>query len=131
MLAMVRAMGRQRQSARGQGDRATPQSRERAERETRLAIYRLQDAAYANLRSAVANVAIFIGFVGAFMLIIGAAGGARMIPTIVCVIAGLVGIGYYLARPRPRTALYVLLAASLLVAVGIVGLVVAAQASDV
>ncbi len=131
MFAIVPVMAAQRRNARTRRNQPpTPQDREQAERDTQLAIYRLQDSAFANLRSAVANVAIFIGFVGAFMLTMGAAGGARLIPTIVCVLAGLAGAGYYPARSRPRTALYLLLVASLLVVAGIVGLIVAVQVFD-
>lgn len=90
----------------------------------------MQDSAYANLRSAIANVAIFFGVIGVFAISVGAADGARLAPTLVGVLAGLLGGGYYLARRRPSTALYLLATATLCVIVGVVWMVVAVKALD-
>jgi hypothetical protein len=117
--------GRRDTGGGGRRKSLTPVEREQAERDFRLAVYRFQDSAYANLRSAVANVAIFCGTVAVFMISDGAADGALLAPTVVFVLAGLIGAGYYPARSRPRRALRLLLVASLLVVVGVVGVVLA------
>jgi hypothetical protein len=109
--------GRIRRRSRGLAGRAAK------ERDVRLAVLRLQDSAYANLRSAVANVAIFFGFVGIFALAVGAVQGVSVVPTTVLVLAGLTGAGYYLARHRPGTGVLLLLVATVLLAVGLVALV--------
>ena len=98
--------------------------------DVQLAVWRLQDSAYANLRSAIANVAIFFGVIGVFAISVGAADGARLAPTLVGVLAGLLGGGYYAIRRCPRTALYLLATATLCVIVGVVWLVVAVKVLD-
>ena len=81
MFAIVPGMAAQRRNARTRRNQPpTPQDREQAERDARLGIHRLQDSAYANLRSAAANVAVFVGFAGVFMLVIGAADGGNSSP---------------------------------------------------
>lgn len=108
----------------------TSEQRAQAEHDVGLAVARLQHTAYANLRSAIANVAIFFGFVGVFTIAMGAADGARLVPTAVCVLAGVVGGCYYAARQRPILARYLLVAASALVLIGIAGLVFVVQVLD-
>lgn len=108
----------------------TPEERATVERDFKLAVYRLQDSAYAGLRSAIANVAIFVGFFAVFAISIGEADGARLIPTVLCVLAGLVGGAFYLTRSRPKLAMYLLAAGSTLGVIGVTWLIIAAQAGD-
>jgi hypothetical protein len=83
----------------------------------------LQDSAYASLRSAIANVAIFFGFVGVFTLSVGAGDGVLGVPLALCVLAGVLGAGYYAVRRRPRLAGYFLVAASVVVIIGVAGVI--------
>lgn len=100
------------------------------ERDIRLAIYRLQDSAYANLRSALANGTLFVGFFAGYALAIGEATGALTLPAVVCVLAGVCGAGYYLARVRPAMAWSLLLTAIALAVIGVTWFVIASAALD-
>ncbi|MEK8109270.1 hypothetical protein NKG94_40400 [Micromonospora sp. M12] len=106
------------------------EDRAQAERDVRGAVSDLQDTAYGNLRAAIANVAIFFGFVGVFGIVVGAADGLRLIPMAVLVLAGLVGSAYYPARQHWRTAVRLLAVSSALVVVGLVGLVLVATVME-
>ena len=101
----------------------SPQERAQAERDVRGAVADLQVTAYANLRNAIANVAIFFGFVGVFATVVGAADGRRLIPMLVLVLAGLAGAAYYPVRHQHRLAVRLLIVSSALVVVGLAGLV--------
>ncbi|WNM37358.1 hypothetical protein RMN56_19525 [Micromonospora halotolerans] len=101
----------------------SPEERAQAERDIRGAVADLQVTAYANLRNAIANVAIFFGFVGVFAMVIDAADGLRLTPMLVLVLAGLAGAAYYPARHRHELAVRLLLASSALVVIGLAGLV--------
>ncbi|RAO23115.1 hypothetical protein [Micromonospora noduli] len=102
------------------------EDRAQAERDVRGTVSDFQDTAYGNLRAAIANVAIFFGFVGIFGIVVGAADGLRLIPMAVLVLAGLVGAAYYPARQQWKTAVRLLAVSSALVVVGLVGLVLVA-----
>ncbi|MER7455646.1 hypothetical protein [Micromonospora sp. NPDC126480] len=104
----------------------SPEERAQAARDIRGAVSDFQDTAYANLRKAIANVAIFFGFVGVFAMVVGAADGLRQIPMVVLVLAGLVGVAYYPVRQRGKLAVRLLMASSALVVIGLAGLVVVA-----
>ncbi|MFI7426096.1 hypothetical protein ACIBPB_03845 [Micromonospora sp. NPDC049836] len=106
------------------------EERAQAEQDIRGAVADLQVTAYANLRNAVANVAIFFGFVGVFATVIGEADGRRLIPMLVLVLAGLVGAAYYPARHQHTLAVRLLLASSALVVLGLAGLVLVATVLD-
>ncbi|MEU4782815.1 hypothetical protein [Micromonospora sp. NPDC023633] len=108
----------------------TAQEREQAERDIRGAIFDFQETAYANLRNAIANVAIFFGAVGVFAMVAGVAEGLRLIPMVVLVLAGLVGVAYYPARQRGKFAVQLLLVSSTLVVIGLAGLVLVATVLD-
>lgn len=107
------------------GKPVAPADRQAAGWDTQLAIYRLQDSAYRNLRNAIANVAIFFGAFAVYAIAIGSADGARIWPTIVCLVAGVLGVGYYLTGAKPKTSLYLLIAASATAVIGLVSLIVA------
>ena len=102
------------------------EDRVQAERDVRGAVYDFQDTAYANLRAAIANVAIFFGFVGVFGIVVGAADGLRLIPMAVLVLAGLVGATYYPTRRQRKTVVRLLAVSSALVVIGLIGLVLVA-----
>ncbi|MGC4866405.1 hypothetical protein ACLQ3B_13340 [Micromonospora sp. DT53] len=102
------------------------EDRAQAERDVRGAVSDFQDTAYGNLRAAIANVAIFFGFVGVFGIVVGAADGLRLLPMAALVLAGLVGAAYYPARQQWTTAVRLLVASSALVVIGLVGLVLVA-----
>lgn len=104
---------------------ATPAERQQAERDAQLAIYRLQDSAYANLRNGVAVTSIVLGLFIGYDAIGGSADGARLLPSIVCLLAALLGIAYFATRSRPRLSLRLLLAATVTLVVGLAGLVIA------
>ncbi|MFG1841136.1 hypothetical protein ACGFH8_22260 [Micromonospora sp. NPDC049175] len=97
----------------------SPQERAQAERDIRGAIADLQESAYANFRSAVANVAIFFGFVGVLGIVAGTADGLRLIPMAVLVLAGPVGVAYYPFRQRWKIAVRLLMTSSTLVVSGL------------
>ncbi|ATO15374.1 hypothetical protein CO540_17285 [Micromonospora sp. WMMA2032] len=97
-----------------------------AERDVRGAVADLQVTAYSNLRNAIANVAIFFGFIGVFATVIGAADGFRLIPMLVLVLAGLAGAAYYPARHQHTLAVRLLMASSALLVIGLAGLVLVA-----
>ncbi|KKK03059.1 hypothetical protein LQ51_20035 [Micromonospora sp. HK10] len=101
----------------------SPEERAQAEQDIRGAVADLQVTAYANLRNAIANVAIFFGFVGVFAMVIGEADGRRLVPMLVLVLGGLVGAAYYPARHQHKLAVRLLLASSALVLLGLAGLV--------
>ncbi|MEU8328092.1 hypothetical protein [Micromonospora sp. NPDC048839] len=102
------------------------QERAQAERDIRGAIADLQESAYANFRSAVANAAIFFGFVGVFGIVAGAVDGLRLIPMVVLVLAGPVGVAYYPFRQQWKIAIRLLMTSSALVVIGLAGLVLVA-----
>ncbi len=122
IVVRVCAMARGRSNGDRRRTRVTPEQ-EQAARDTRLAVLRFQDTAYRNLRNAIANVAIFFGFFGVFAITAGAADGARLWPNLVNVVAGLLGVGYYVSRSRPRTSLCLLLASAAVVIIGVVSLI--------
>lgn len=101
-----------------------------AERDVKGAVADLQETAYTNLRNAIANVAIFFGFVGVFAVAVGVADGLRLGPMIALVLAGLGGAAYYPARRRGKLAVRLLLAASALVVIGLAGLVLMAMVAE-
>ncbi|MEV4496609.1 hypothetical protein AB0J84_12990 [Micromonospora arborensis] len=103
------------------------QERAQAERDIRGAIAYLQESAYANFRSAVANVAIFFGFIGVFGIAIEPPDGLRLIPMVVLVLAGLVGAAYYPFRQHWKIAVRLLVTSSALVVIGMAGLVLAGR----
>lgn len=92
-------------------------------------MFQLQDSAYAGLRAATANVAIFAGLFAVYAMSLGQADGPRLPPTLLCLLAGPVGGAYYLLRSRPKPARYTLFAGSVLVIVGVTWLVMAAPPS--
>ncbi|MFV2104638.1 hypothetical protein [Micromonospora sp. LOL_024] len=98
-----------------------------AARDVQGAVSDLQEVAYANLRKAVANVAIFFGFVGVFALVAGVVDGLRLIPITVLVLAGVGGVSYYPARRHEQVGLRILLLSSTLVVIGLAGLVLVAS----
>lgn len=104
--------------------------RVQAERDVRGAVADLQETAYANLRNAIANVAIFFGFVGVFAATVGVADGLRLVPMGVFILAGIGGVAYYPVRQRGKFAVRLLLAVSALVIVGLAGLVLTATVAE-
>ncbi len=99
------------------------------ERDVRLAILRLQWSAYENLRSAVANGALFVAFFGGWAATLDAA----LIPTAVAgVLGGLCGVGYYLTRgSRYPLARRLLAVAAILTVAGVAWAVAVAVVADV
>jgi hypothetical protein len=118
------ARGRSKRSNVG-GKQVGPAKSRAAERDLRLAIYRFQDSAYHNLRNAIANVAVFCGAFAVYALAIGSVDGVRVWPSIVFLLAGILGVGYYLTRAKPKISLYLLIAASVTVVIGVASLIVA------
>lgn len=90
-----------------------------------LAIYRFQDSAYANLRNGVAVTSIVLGLFIGYDALSGSADGARLLPSLACLLAALLGIGYFVTRSRPRLSLHLLIAAVVTLVVGLAGLVLA------
>jgi hypothetical protein len=105
----------------------SPEEQAQAAREVRGAVADFQEVAYANLRKAVANVAIFFGFVGVFAMVAGVADGQRLIPMTILVLAGVAGVAYYPARQREQLGLRILLVSSALLVIGLAGLVFVAS----
>jgi hypothetical protein len=104
------------------GKDATPAERQQAERDVQLAIYRLQDSAYANLRNGVAVTSIVLGLFIGYDAISGSADGARLLPNTVCLPAALLGIAYFATRSRPRLSMQLLIAAAVTLVVGLASL---------
>lgn len=102
--------------------------RVQAERDVRGTVADLQETAYVNLGNAIANVAIFFGFVGVFAATVGVADGLRLVPMGIFILAGLGGMAYYPVRRRGKLAVRLLLAVSTLVVIGLAGLVTATVA---
>ncbi|MEV0896598.1 hypothetical protein [Actinoplanes sp. NPDC049802] len=108
----------------GRSRRGTPEEREAAAAKYREAIERLQRTAYWNLRSSIAGLCVFLGFFGALSIYHGGNDGARLAPTLVCVLGGICGAGVYFSRPYPRVVRWLLLAAVSLTGLGLAGLAI-------
>lgn len=110
--------------------RRAPQEQLEAIREYRLAVGTFQQSAFWNLRTRIANVAIVIGFLAAFAVAIGEAGGARLVPTLTCAVGGVCGAAVYFTREYPAATKRLLIAAVALTVLGVLGLVVVTQVLD-
>ncbi len=91
------------------------------------AVHRLQRTAFWNLRTRIANVSIVIGVLALATIAFGAADGARLVPTLVCAVAGVCGAGVYLSRPYPALTRWLLILSTVLTVAGIVALIVVVQ----
>jgi hypothetical protein len=100
----------------------TPEEREQAEHDLRLSVLRLQDSAYWNLRTRLANFSIFFGFIGVLFIAWGEATGARLIPTLACAVGGVMGGGVYFSRPYPLLTRWLLVSALAMTVGGLIGI---------
>lgn len=94
------------------------------------AVDTFQRSAFWNLRTRIANVAIVIGFLAAFAIATGEAGGARLAPTLVCTAGGACGAGVYVTRQHPAATKLLLIAAVALTVLGVLGLAIVVQVLD-
>jgi hypothetical protein len=105
----------------------TPAERETAERDLFGAVSAFQESAYSNFRSTIAFATVFFGGLGVFLIAAGEVNAARVGPAALCVLGGLLGVGYYLTRDRPRVARILLTAAFVGMVLGFASLLVVVQ----
>lgn len=98
-----------------------------AREQYRDAVDSFQRSAFWNLRTRVANVAIVIGVLALLTVVLGSADGARLAPTLLCVLGGVCGAVVYFSRPYPALVKYLLIAAAGSIVLGLVGLVLVVQ----
>jgi hypothetical protein len=122
-------MVRKRSKGPGWRRQATPEEREQVQRDLRLSVLRLQDSAYWNLRTRIANVSIFFGFVAVLFLAGGQSDGARLLPTLALALGGVAGGGVYLSRRYPALATWLLMSALALTVGGLIGIAVVTGSS--
>ncbi|WFF02532.1 hypothetical protein [Micromonospora sp. WMMD964] len=92
------------------------------------AVGRLQHSAFRNLRTSIANVAIFFGVVSGWMIVTGDAEPAALVPMSVSILGGVLGAATYAVKRQPL-ARHLLVGAVVLALVGLAGTVIASQVS--
>jgi hypothetical protein len=95
-----------------------------------MAVVKLEIWSYANLRSALANLGLLVGFLAGFAIAIGEAGDGRLPPAVVCVLACGFSVGYHLAHSRPGLALGLLWTSLALVVSGVTWYVITTAVLD-
>ncbi|MBF5032428.1 hypothetical protein IRY44_21980 [Micromonospora sp. ANENR4] len=111
---------------RGSGSRSkrrqvSAEDRAAAVEDYRESVGRLQHTAYRNLRQTVAYATIFVAVIAVWMLFIGQATPATFPWYAVSIVGGAFGLATYFVR-EPRSRLYVLAVAVVLVVVGVTGM---------
>lgn len=104
------------------------EERTQAVEEYRKAVGALQHSAFRNVRTSIANVAIFFGVVSGWLILTGDAEPAALVPMSVSVVGGVLGVGTYVVRRQPF-ARYLLIGAVVLAVLGLAGTVIASQAA--
>ncbi|WP_143162787.1 hypothetical protein [Couchioplanes caeruleus] len=105
----------------------TEQEQQAAAGEYREAVDAFQRSAFWNLRTRIANVGIVIGALALLAVVLGSADGARLSPTLLCVLGGVCGAAVYFSRPYPSMVKYLLIASVGFLVLGILGLVLVVQ----
>jgi hypothetical protein len=101
------------------------EDRQQVDRDTQLAIYRLQTEAYRNLRHSIAAAVVIFGLFVGSDAVLGNADGARLWPCLILLLSAVLGAGYFVTTgARPRLGLQLLLAAVLAAVIGVVVLIV-------
>ncbi|WP_327033718.1 hypothetical protein [Micromonospora ureilytica] len=104
------------------------EERARAVEEYSEAVGRLQHSAFRNLRTSIANVAIFFGVVSGWMIVTGDAEPAALVPMSMSILGGVLGVATYAVKRQPL-AQYLLIGAVVLAVAGLAGTVIASQVS--
>jgi hypothetical protein len=117
-------MARKKRKGPGERRQVTPEEREQVQHDLRLSVLRLQDSAYWNLRTRLANLSIFFGFIAVLFLAGGQASGARLLPTLALAVGGVAGGGVYLSRRYPVLAKWLLVSALAMTVGGLIGIVI-------
>jgi hypothetical protein len=115
-------MSRKKSRGASRSRQGTPEEREQVQHDLRLSVLRLQDSAYWNLRTRIANLSIFFGFIAVMFIAWGQSEGARLVPTLALAVGGVLGAGVYLTRSRPRLTLWLLITAIAMTIGGLVGI---------
>ncbi|MEV4764687.1 hypothetical protein AB0J89_18900 [Micromonospora chokoriensis] len=123
MSRRVRSGGRLKRRPVSEAERA------KAVEDYNKAVGRLQHSAFRNLRTSIANVAIFFGVVSGWMIVTGDAKSAALVPMSVSILGGVLGVATYAVRRQPL-AQYLLIGAVVLAVVGLAGTVVVSQVSS-
>ncbi|MCM0675145.1 hypothetical protein NCC78_10645 [Micromonospora phytophila] len=105
------------------------EERARAVEEYSEAVGRLQHSAFRNLRTSIANVAIFFGVVSGWLILTGDAEPAALVPMSVSIVGGVLGVSTYAVRRQPF-ARYLLIGAVVLAVVGLAGTVIVSQVAQ-
>lgn len=105
------------------------EERTRAVEEYRESVGRLQQSAFRNLRTSIANVPIFFAVLSTMMILTGQVTPATLVPMALSIVGGALGVSTYAVRTQPL-ARYLLIAAVVLGAIGLVGTFVATRAAS-